>query len=152
MCKTHKRNALRLVILDILREENLHGYKIAERLSEKYGVERISSGFLYPILQELQNAGLIEISELGSREKKIYRITEKGMEYLKSSAEELEDAKIFLKNFGTFQKMGGEEFLETLKEIISVLDKLSEDDKKVIERTIKTFSIKISKIVRKVKE
>lgn len=60
-------------ILLRLREEPTHGYTLAKELD-------ISSGYVYRHLEELQDAGLIEVheDEAGGRQRTTYRLTENG--------------------------------------------------------------------------
>ena len=70
------------LVLSCIAREPMHGYRIAkelERLSEGYFVMR--EGTLYPQLHELEKEGCIEgywETAAGKRERKVYRITEKG--------------------------------------------------------------------------
>jgi PadR family transcriptional regulator, regulatory protein PadR len=71
-----------LLILSCLTREPMHGYRIVKELeaaSEGYFAMR--EGTLYPHLHQLERDGLIEgewESVSGGRERKLYRITEKG--------------------------------------------------------------------------
>lgn len=64
-------------ILESLREEQRHGYKLAEELG-------ISTGYIYVHLEELEEAGLIEVAEQeeSGRQRIYYRITEEGEQLL----------------------------------------------------------------------
>lgn len=70
------------LVLSCLAREPMHGYRIAkdlEQMSEGYFVMR--EGTLYPHLHELENEGCIEgywETASGERERKVYRITERG--------------------------------------------------------------------------
>lgn len=69
----------KLDILRQLRSEPLHGYALADKLD-------LSHGYIYTHLGELQEAGMIEVSE--EREgKKIYRLTQNG-DYLVKAFDE----------------------------------------------------------------
>lgn len=63
----------KLQILLKLREESSHGYALADELD-------ISSGYIYQHLEELQEAGMIEVKERETegRERTFYRLTENG--------------------------------------------------------------------------
>ncbi|MEM2490129.1 MAG: PadR family transcriptional regulator, partial [Candidatus Korarchaeum sp.] len=75
------RGFLRLLILDSLKEEPLHGYEIMRRMSSTLDYTP-SPGIVYPTLQFLEESGLIS-SELEGR-RRIYRITEEWLKYLRS--------------------------------------------------------------------
>ena len=76
-----KGNAATL-ILSCLAREPMHGYRIArelEQLSEGYFVMR--EGTLYAHLHQLEKDGLVEgywETVTGARERRMYRITERG--------------------------------------------------------------------------
>jgi DNA-binding PadR family transcriptional regulator len=63
----------KLNILLRLREDPTHGYELADELG-------ISKGYVYQHLEELQEAGMIEVEqeETEGRQRKFYRLTENG--------------------------------------------------------------------------
>jgi len=63
----------KLNILLRLREEPTHGYGLADELE-------ISKGYVYQHLEELQEAGMIEVQEREEegRQRKFYGLTENG--------------------------------------------------------------------------
>ncbi len=79
------------MVLLLLAEGPKTGYEIIKRirdlLSEIGG--GASPGTVYPVLRRLEEEGLIEASEEphGARQRKVYRITQPGVEYLMKSAE-----------------------------------------------------------------
>ena len=81
----------RYMVLLLLAEGPKTGYEIIKRirdlLSEIGG--GASPGTVYPVLRRLEEEGLIEASEEphGARQRKVYRITPPGVEYLMKSAE-----------------------------------------------------------------
>jgi PadR family transcriptional regulator PadR len=71
-----------LLVLSVLREEELYGYEIAQRIRDKSGgAFAPSEGSLYPALHNLEAAGaLVAVwreSDKGPR-RRYYRITETG--------------------------------------------------------------------------
>ena len=89
-----KGNAV-VLILSVLAREPMHGYRIVkelDQLSEGYFV--MGEGTLYPHLHQLEKDGLIEgywESVTGGRERKSYRITERGKRELARRQEELRE-------------------------------------------------------------
>ncbi|PSQ18562.1 transcriptional regulator [Halobacteriales archaeon QS_8_69_26] len=69
-------------ILLRLRDEPTHGYTLAKELE-------ISSGYVYKHLEELQDAGMIEVEnqETDGRQRTTYRLTENGKLLLKALGE-----------------------------------------------------------------
>ena len=86
-----KGNAI-VLILSCLAREPMHGYKIAKEIGkESEGYFAMGEGTLYPHLHELERDGLIEgywETVSGGRERKCYRITERGSAELAKKKEE----------------------------------------------------------------
>lgn len=78
------RSFLDAVILRMLADEPLWGYRMMTILSESHGVE-VGPPVIYPLLNSMESDGLIEGSEVyvGKRRRKMYSATQKGFEYLK---------------------------------------------------------------------
>lgn len=76
------QGTLDLLILKTLEAEPLHGYAIAQRISQSSrALLQVPQGSLYPALHRLENRGWLAASwgqsETG-RETKVYRLTRKG--------------------------------------------------------------------------
>jgi len=142
-----RKRGMAFVILDILRNNKLHGYGIGEKIEEIYGIERPSSGLIYPLLLSLERKNLIRVCERGARDKKIYQITPMGIKYLEEHKEEVERRKKFLRKIGEFWRMGGHEMIESIKLLIKNMDSLSDDEKREIERAMRDCAKKIRFIV-----
>jgi DNA-binding PadR family transcriptional regulator len=84
-----ERGWIQFLILRFLYEAPAHGYRLLELLEEKSGgLYRLEAGSIYTLLRRMERRGLIE-SEWeqgeGSRpERRVYRVTEAGVEALKS--------------------------------------------------------------------
>jgi DNA-binding PadR family transcriptional regulator len=72
----------RLYILTILYENPAHGYEIMTKFKERVG-RNLSPGLIYPFLQTLEERGIIsyETEMIGEKERKIFHLTEKGVEF-----------------------------------------------------------------------
>jgi len=147
MIEVTRKKGMSLIILDILRDNRLHGYGIGEKIEELYGIERPSSGLIYPLLLSLEKRNLIRVYERGTRDKKIYEITSAGIKYLEEHKEEVERRKKFLRKIGEFWRMGGHEMVESIKLLIKNMDSLSNDKKKEIEKTLRDCAKRIRFIV-----
>jgi PadR family transcriptional regulator PadR len=71
-----------LLILSVLRDAELYGYEIAQRIRERSGAQLApSEGTLYPALHALEQRGALEAvwreSDRGPR-RRYYRLTERG--------------------------------------------------------------------------
>jgi DNA-binding PadR family transcriptional regulator len=114
-----EKGALKLVILDLLKDKPAHGYELIKALEEKsHGMYTPSAGSVYPILQLLTDMGFLTASE--SDGKKTYAITETGRKHLDENREMLDhihemahhhwhfEGKAHLKEtFGELHELGG---------------------------------------------
>ena len=92
------RGPLHLLILKLLGEKPLYGGEIREVLKSRFELD-IPSSAIYVALSGLEEKGLVisswETSEKGAA-RKIYRITEEGISYLKERIDELRRFKKIL--------------------------------------------------------
>lgn len=80
-----------MLILEMLQNENMYGYQMIRKLSEKSeDVFALKEGTLYPILHGLEEDGFITSywDESVAKKRKYYAITEKGKKQLKERKEE----------------------------------------------------------------
>lgn len=97
-----------MLILEMLNNENMYGYQLIKKLSEKSNnVFELKEGTLYPILHSLEENRLITSywDETTAKKRKYYSITQKGKKSLKEKKEEW---KIFSK--GITNVIGGVSF------------------------------------------
>jgi DNA-binding PadR family transcriptional regulator len=81
--------ALRLVVLGLIAETPRHGYDIIKALETRFGgAYSPSPGSIYPMLQMLEEADLVSSTPEGN--KRLYTITETGLNYLGENRAELE--------------------------------------------------------------
>ncbi|RBP13813.1 PadR family transcriptional regulator [Roseiarcus fermentans] len=87
--------ALRLLALGLIAEEPRHGYDIIRVLRARFqGSYSPSPGSIYPILQQLSDAGLVTSSSHGPRRR--FAITEAGKSWLAGQSAELDAIKVQL--------------------------------------------------------
>ncbi|MEL7564099.1 MAG: helix-turn-helix transcriptional regulator [Dehalobacterium sp.] len=83
-----------ILVLSLLHREPMYGYQmIKEMEKESQGVFMFKEGTLYPILHSLEAEKMIESywwGNEGSRQRKYYRITNKGKIALKEKQQEWE--------------------------------------------------------------
>jgi DNA-binding PadR family transcriptional regulator len=85
-----KRGDVRTGILLLLAEEPRSGYEIIRDGRERGGAWRPSSGSVYPMLQQLQDEGLVRPMEpAGEGRRRPYELTEEGRAYVEENAAEL---------------------------------------------------------------
>lgn len=97
-----------MLILEMLQNENMYGYQMIRKLSEKSeSVFTLKEGTLYPILHGLEEDGFITSywDETTTKKRKYYAITEQGKKQLKERKEEW---KIF--SSGIAKVIGGVSF------------------------------------------
>ena len=72
-----RRGDIRLAVLTLLAEQPMHGYQIITELTERSGgMWRPSPGSVYPALQQLEDEGLVSVSEREGR--RTYVLTDAG--------------------------------------------------------------------------
>jgi len=82
--KDRKKGLLRLFILRTLSEAPKSGYDILKEVeATTKGEWTPSKGTVYPLLDELEEEGLIESVEEGARARRAFRTTSRGMEHLR---------------------------------------------------------------------
>jgi len=80
--------ALRLVVLGLIAEQPRHGYDIIRLLKARFqGSYSPSPGSIYPILQQLAEAGFVSSSSHGPRRR--FAVTEAGRAWLEEQRAEL---------------------------------------------------------------
>ncbi len=90
MSPVFRHGRLRLYLLKLLDESPRHGYEVIRLLQDRFmGVYAPSPGTIYPRLARLEEEGLVTHDEADGR--KVYRITEKGREELRSRSAELSE-------------------------------------------------------------
>lgn len=81
-----KRGDVKLAILSILSEKSLTGYGLIKEIKERSKQEwRVSSGSVYPQLESLSSAGLIQAFNrtlVGGGTEHAYRLTDKGRQHV----------------------------------------------------------------------
>jgi DNA-binding PadR family transcriptional regulator len=82
------RGDVRAAILLLLDEEPRNGYAVMQEIEERSaGAWRPSPGSVYPVLQQLEDEGLVEAQESGER--KVVALTEAGRKYVEENRESL---------------------------------------------------------------
>ena len=82
------------MVLSLLDSEPMYGYQMIKEIEKKSsGVFQFKEGTLYPILHTLEANGMIESywwGNEGSRQRKYYRVTQKGKHGLTEKQQEWE--------------------------------------------------------------
>ena len=82
-----ERGGIKFAIMGLLKDKPRHGYDII-RAMEKHskGLYTPSAGAIYPILQALEDLGLVNSRTEGDR--RVYSVTETGLTFLEENKEE----------------------------------------------------------------
>jgi DNA-binding PadR family transcriptional regulator len=90
MSPVFRHGRLRLYLLKLLDESPRHGYEVIRLLQDRFlGVYSPSPGTIYPRLARLEEDGLVTHTEVDG--KKVYSITDKGREEIRSRLSDLAD-------------------------------------------------------------
>ncbi|WP_083948205.1 PadR family transcriptional regulator [Thermobifida cellulosilytica] len=85
-----RRGDVRAGILLLLAERPMSGYEIIKESQERSGgAWRPSPGSVYPVLQQLEDEGLVTAADGEGGRRRPYRLTEEGQAYVAEHAEEL---------------------------------------------------------------
>ena len=96
VCQTEAplRGLLNIAIINLINDKPAHGGEIYQTLKEKFLIDA-PRGIIYALLRRMEGDGLLvsnwDIQQTGPA-RRIYHITEDGLEYLKSSLERLRRA------------------------------------------------------------
>lgn len=79
--KRFVRSHLDMVVLRMLSDEPLWGYKLMTSIKENHGV-KVGPPVIYPLLDSLEEEGLIKFDEIyeGKRKRKVYSTTPDGID------------------------------------------------------------------------
>ncbi len=110
-CRSSRRWAsfqkgdLKYVILELLKDKPRHGYDIIRELEERsYGFYKPSPGVIYPTLQMLEEMGYASSAE--QEGKKVYSITEEGLNFLTAQSNIADDVMRKIKHKWSFKSIG----------------------------------------------
>jgi len=88
------RGLLHITIIHLIKDKPAHGGEIYQSLKEKFKID-VPRGIIYALLRKMEGGSLIvsnwDIQETGPA-RRIYHITEDGLEYLKDYLERLRRA------------------------------------------------------------
>ena len=85
--KLANQSLVRFFILRALKDKDLHGYLLIREIRElSRDFCSPSESTLYPALNQFLKAGLIALANPSSKDKKTYRLTQKGKDAFKTAA------------------------------------------------------------------
>uniref|UniRef100_A0A7C2BKY6 PadR family transcriptional regulator n=1 Tax=Thermosphaera aggregans TaxID=54254 RepID=A0A7C2BKY6_9CREN len=148
MRKFNLKKYLRLKILEMLSTGDKHGYALAKEIFNTIGLKPNTS-LLYPLLRILEKEGLISSREetQGSRVKKVYSITDKGLEYLEMNKPGINEIRLFERRMKELKELGIPDLLITLKNIYENLDKLGEKERRFLKDLVYSFRLQLRNLI-----
>jgi len=94
------RGLLHLAILSLVKDKTIHGAEIYRILKEKFKID-VPKPMIYGLLRRMEYFGFLVSKwdvESGGPARRMYKITEEGLEYLKESIENLKKIKNIIDN------------------------------------------------------
>ncbi len=140
-----QKGDLKYVILDLLKDKPSYGYEIIQALEENsHGFYKPSPGSVYPTLQMLEEMGYAVSKERDG--KKIYEITQEGLNFLNEQSDFTEHLKSHMKHHWN------PENFETIGRIIKDISKIKGLLRPRMRNISKEKLIKISEIISTARE
>jgi DNA-binding PadR family transcriptional regulator len=144
------RGDLKYVILDLLRDKPSHGYEIIRALEDRFhGLYSPSAGSVYPTLQLLEDLGYVKAAEQDG--KKVYTITEAGINFLKESQETIGRIKGHMHEWWTDNRDDVRDIFHDLKDLGRDMKgesrRMSQDKRDAVKAVINEAVGKIKKII-----
>ncbi len=100
-----QKGDLKYIILELIKDTPRHGYDIIRELEEQsHGLYKPSPGVIYPTLQMLEEMGYASSDE--QEGKKIYSITEEGLQFLLKKKNIANGVKNQMKHRWSFKNIG----------------------------------------------
>ena len=104
-----ERGWIQFLILRTIHEKPTYGYKLLEVLGERScGCHRLETGSIYTLLRRMESRGLLESewthSETPGPERRVYKVTEKGTEALRSGLESIANRKSMMDDLAEYYR------------------------------------------------
>jgi DNA-binding PadR family transcriptional regulator len=136
---------LRLYLLSLLGERNMHGYELIQALEEKFGGTYVpSAGTIYPRLAKLEEEGLVTKSPEGR--KTVYALTDAGRAELEARQHELSgienDVTDSVRRLADEVRSSVNEAMKSLRADLAAAAREARDDAKAAGRTIRAESVR----------
>lgn len=97
---------LQLMVLRVLHDKPLHGYKLLQEVNTLLaGRRKLKPGSLYTILRRMEHSGLLDSiweKKSAGLDRRIYNLTDKGVEMLKQGKSMIEEQRKVLEEMAEF--------------------------------------------------
>jgi len=130
---------LKLLVLDLLRDRQMHGYELMKELEKIFEWHSINPGVLYRLMRNLRDKGLVEIVEERERGKKVYAITDDGIKYLEKRKEDLARVLNKIEKVKELMKIGGKDLIQVIALLVENMNDMSDSQKNAIKKEISEF-------------
>jgi len=138
------KGLFRLLVLDAIREEPLHGYEIMRRIGDTLG-HPPSPGVVYPTLRSLKSEGLVRSGREGRRT--VYSITEEGVKYLKENEDRIRCFMERADRIKILKKMVPHDIFPLLEELASKYGRMTEEQRDEVRRAFWRLIQDLSRIL-----
>jgi len=104
-----ERRWIQFLILRSLYEKPTYGYELIEAIEERScGCHRLETGSIYTLLRRMEHRGLLESeweeAKTSGPSRRVYRLTKKGVEALKSGLESIARRKALMEDLFEFYR------------------------------------------------
>lgn len=142
------RGYMKLIALNAMKEQPRHVYGLIKSLEDLVGV-RPSTGVVYPVLRKLIREGLVEAETLRveGREVKVYKLSEKGFNYLELHEGELKEALRLAESFRKSRQAGCDRLLELVRELAVNAGRLSDAELMELRKAIADFEARVLEVL-----
>jgi DNA-binding PadR family transcriptional regulator len=146
-----QKGILTVYLLHSLKKKPKSGYELLSEIKEKTeGTWVPSKGTIYPLLRQLEKAGLIKIKTKDKRSKNIFQITPKGRKMIVSAKKQGEN---MMKKFMKFRNLVIEiieedsQVLSTMMQIQNTVSMASKEKKNEVLNILKHCALDLKKEV-----
>ncbi|MEM1701800.1 MAG: PadR family transcriptional regulator [Desulfurococcaceae archaeon] len=153
MDRKYIRSYVMISILDILRDNKMHGYGLMKRIENITGFKPPPS-IIYPVLKLLEKKGFVRSEHINVKNKRLvfFSITDNGLKFLEENRELVEKARLYNARLRRFREMGFPELLDLVKEIFNKAETLSQVQMEKIRRSIEEFKKTVSDLLEQLKQ
>jgi len=104
-----ERGWIQFLILRVLYDNPTYGYRLMEEIEERScGCHRLEPGSMYTLLRRMERRGLLESewkrTEGAGPDRRIYRVTKRGAEALRSGLESIAKRKAMMNDLAEFYR------------------------------------------------
>ncbi len=139
------KGLFKLLVLNAIREEPLHGYEIMRRIGDTLGGYPPSPGIVYPTLRSLESEGLVRSDKEGKRT--VYSITEGGVRYLEENEDKLRCFMERARKVKILKEMVPHDIFPLLEELASKYERMTDEQRDEVRRAFWRLIQDLSRIL-----